>query len=243
MHERVAEVIRNSRYTIAFTGAGISVESGVPPFRGEGGLWGKYDPITLEINYFNANPDSSWVVIREIFYEKFIDAQPNAAHKLLADMEKAGLLKAVITQNIDNLHYLAGNKNVLEFHGNSRQLICLECGQIYSLDEIDLDVIPPRCANCNGLLKPDFVFFGEAIPETVHAQSVQKAQLADLLILIGTTGEVMPAAAITHLAKISGAMIVEINPEKSGYTDTVTDIFIKEKASLAAAKISELLSF
>jgi NAD-dependent deacetylase len=241
MYQQVAEIIRNSRHMVAFTGAGISVESGVAPFRGENGLWENYDPINFEISYFKSNPDKSWRIITEIFYEKFIEARPNAAHYLLSDMEKAGMLKSVITQNIDNLHQMAGSSRVHEFHGNSRQLVCLGCGKIFKVAEIDLNIIPPTCMSCQGLLKPDFVFFGEPIPEKAHSESIRETQKADVMLVIGTTGEIMPASSIPHQAKLNGAMIIEINPEKSSYTDRITDIFLKDSAVKASEDLRRFL--
>jgi len=241
IYNRAAEVITNANYVVAFTGAGISVESGIPPFRGDGGIWNKYNPEFLEIGNFLANPVESWKVIRKIFFEKFTDARPNEAHRFLARLEKAGRLKSVITQNIDNLHQVAGSEVVLEFHGNSQKLLCLDCHKIYSVPQIDITANPPSCPECGGLLKPDFVFFGETIPETAHAMSVKEANKADVLIIIGTTGEVMPAAAIPHLAKINGAMIIEINPQPSNYTNIITDIFIQSAAATACGILTERL--
>jgi len=126
--EKAAKIIKSAKHVTAFTGAGISVESGIPPFRGDGGIWGKYDPKILDLPYFLANPLDSWIVIKEIFYEFFGKAKPNNAHKMLAEMESLGWLKAIITQNIDNLHQEAGSKNVIEFHGNSKILVCTNCG-------------------------------------------------------------------------------------------------------------------
>lgn len=242
MYEKAAEMIRAAGYVVAFSGAGISVESGILPFRGEKGLWAKYDPSNFEINYFKKHPEESWRIIRQIFYEKFANARPNAAHYLLAAMEAGGMLNAVITQNIDNLHYKAGSKNVFEFHGNSRQLICLECGKSHKVSRVDLNIIPPKCDICSGLLKPEFVFFGEPIPEKAYAGSIREAQKSDALIVIGTTGEVMPASSIPHLAKLSGALIIEINVEESIYTVQITDIFIKAKAVEAATKLARYLN-
>ncbi|TFG64531.1 MAG: RNA polymerase subunit sigma, partial [Spirochaetales bacterium] len=116
---RAAEKIRNALYLTAFTGAGISVESGIPPFRGKNGLWNTYDPQVLEIGYFWRHPETCWKGIKEIFYDFFGKAEPNAAHHFLADLEKRGILKTLITQNIDDLHFRAGSRNVVEFHGNS----------------------------------------------------------------------------------------------------------------------------
>ena len=124
----VASLIHSARYLTAFTGAGISVESGIPPFRGPGGLWSTYDPRMLELDYFVARPEKSWPLIKKIFYEHFGAAKPNAAHIGLARLEATGRLKCLVTQNIDNLHHRAGSRNIVEFHGSSRHLVCLGCG-------------------------------------------------------------------------------------------------------------------
>ena len=121
-----ADLIKKSKFTIAFTGAGISVESGIPPFRGENGLWNKYNPEVLDLGYYLNNPEDSWIYIREIFYDFFANARPNKAHQILARMEARGLLQSVITQNIDNLHFQSGSRVVHEFHGNSKRLKCLK---------------------------------------------------------------------------------------------------------------------
>src|SRR5210317_1382092 len=141
--QAAAMLIRKADHMTAFTGAGISVESGIPPFRGEGGLWDKYDPLMLDIGYFMEHPEESWKVIKEIFYDTFSEAKPNRAHKVLAAMEKAGLLKEIITQNIDNLHQEAGNNIVHEFHGNSRMLVCTKTREQIEARYADLDAIPP----------------------------------------------------------------------------------------------------
>jgi NAD-dependent deacetylase len=228
--KETAKLIRQSKYTIAFTGAGISVESGIPPFRGEHGLWNKYDPRVLDLGYYLQNQEECWFFIREIFYDFFVDAKPNEAHQVLALMEQAGLLQAVITQNIDNLHQEAGSKNVFEFHGNSKKLICLKCGQKYKADEFDLKKIPPRCHADNEILKPDFIFFGEGISPETYSQSFANAEKAEICLVIGSTGEVAPASFIPRTAKQNGAVIIEINPEESMFTNAVTDIHLKGKA-------------
>jgi len=231
IYKKAAEMVKHSGRITAFTGAGISVESGIPPFRGDDGLWSKYDPALLDINYFRAYPEKSWPVIKEIFYDFFGKAKPNAAHRALAVLEKNGMVQTVITQNIDNLHQEAGSKEVYEFHGNSQYLICDSCAGRYHVSEVNLDEMPPYCRQCGGLLKPDFVFFGEAIPQGVYARSVREAQLSDLFILIGTTGEVVPASMIPPLAKSRGASIIEINIDPSNYTERISDLFIQAKAT------------
>ncbi|GAB4315707.1 MAG: NAD-dependent protein deacetylase [Bacteroidales bacterium] len=227
--DRAAGQISQRLPLVAFTGAGISVESGIPPFRGKNGIWSKYDTRLLEIGYFYQNPESSWRAIRELFYLKFSGSRPNPAHQALASLECAGLLSAVITQNIDNLHQEAGSKNVFELHGNAQRLICMSCHRVSRPDEPVLRKLPPRC-NCGGLLKPDFVFFGEPLPETAWQRSVEAAASAGTLLVVGSTGEVMPAAQIPLIAGQHGALIVEINPEPSHFSGKVSDIFLQGKA-------------
>ena len=226
-----ADLILNSKRNVGFTGAGVSVESGIPPFRGKDGLWNKYDPGILDLSYFYSNPEDSWAVIKEIFFDFFGSAKPNSAHKALAEMEKLGLLSSVITQNIDNLHQEAGNTLVYEFHGNSRNLVCKECDITYPVTEGLIKDLPPRCEKCNSVLKPDFIFFGEMIPEYAHRKSVEEAQKAQVFIVIGTTGEVVPASLIPQKAKENGVKIIEVNPKKSLFTDSITDIYLKGRAS------------
>lgn len=238
---KAAEIIKQSKFTIAFTGAGISVESGIPPFRGELGLWNKYNPQVLDLGYYLNHPDECWVYIREIFYDFFADAQPNKAHLVLAEMEKKGMLKSIVTQNIDNLHYDAGNKVVHEFHGNAKKLKCLKCGRIYDAKEINFDNIPPKCEADGEILKPDFIFFGEGIPTKAYSNSFADAEKAEVCIVIGSTGEVTPAAYVPRTAKENGATIIEINPEKSLFTNTLTDIYLKGKASEVMEKLAKEL--
>jgi len=229
--DEAIRLIENSRRVIAFTGAGISVESGIPPFRGENGLWSKYDPSFLEIGRFRNNPEGSWKLIKEIFYDFFGKAKPNEAHTGLAKIEEKGFLHAIITQNIDNLHFEGGSKNIYEFHGNSRDLICMNCGQRFPVSKIGFGNLPPRCENCGGILKPDFVFFGEPIPEPARTKSFEEADNADVFLLIGTTGEIMPASQIPFLAKSNGVSIIEININPSNYTNSITDIFLEGRAT------------
>ena len=239
--EQAARLIKKSKYTIAFTGAGISVESGIPPFRGEMGLWNKYDPKVLDINYFLQNPGFCWDSIREIFYDFFEQSKPNDAHKVLAQMEKKQLLKAIVTQNIDNLHYEAGSQNVYEFHGNSKKLKCLMCGELSDVKNIDFENLPPKCKNDGTILKPDFIFFGEGIPPEAYEMSFIAAKKCEVCIIIGSTGEVTPASYIPNTAKEYGAIIIEINPDESLFTNRITDIHLKGKAGETLKKLSEHL--
>jgi NAD-dependent deacetylase len=242
LYKKAADIIRSAKRCVAFTGAGISVESGIPPFRGENGLWDKYDPETFDIRYFYTHTKESWKVIREIFYDLFGKIVPNAAHYALAELESKGLLSSVITQNVDNLHYDAGSKTVHEFHGSLKRLVCLDCKVGYGIFEIDLTQLPPQCNKCGGVLKPDVIFFGEAIPEPARTDSFNETRRADCFILIGTTGSVAPANMIPSAAKANGAKIIEINPFVSEYTHTVTDVFLNEKATIAMKKLMEAIN-
>jgi NAD-dependent deacetylase len=224
----------------AFTGAGVSVESGIPPFRGPGGLWNRHDPRMLELSYFHRHPRECWTVLKDIFYDHLAQAQPNEAHRVLARWETRGQLKAVITQNIDNLHFQAGSRKVVEFHGNTRTLSCLGCGQVAAFGSVELDPLPPRCA-CGGLLKPDLVFFGEGIPPQAWQAAEEAIERTDVLLLIGSTGEVYPAAALPRRAAELGARIIEINPKPSAFTEAMRTTFLGLPAGQALSMLDRAL--
>ena len=239
--EQAAQLIRKAKYAVAFTGAGISVESGIPPFRGDDGIWETTHPIFLEIDFFKKKPFQSWQKIKEIFYDKLGDAKPNIAHDVLVKMEKRSFIETVITQNIDHLHQKAGNKYVYELHGTYKQLVCTECQSEYDLSFANLDYLPPTCFVCKGILKPDIVFFNEPIPDFAKKRSFEEAKKADVFIIIGTNAEVLPAARIPEVAKENGAKIIEINIKPSHFTNTITDVFIEMKATEAMSEIGKLL--
>jgi NAD-dependent deacetylase len=234
-----AALIKKSKHTVVFTGAGISVESGIPPFRGPGGLWEQYDPVFIELQHFMKYPENSWQMIRKVFYDFMSTAKPNPAHIAIAELEKRGHVKSIITQNIDGLHQLAGSRTVHEFHGSTRNLLCLSCRKKYPREAISLERLPPKCPACGGLLKPDFVFLGEQISEKVHVLSNSEAEIADVMLVIGTTGEIMPAALLPHTAKSNGAVIIEINPVESSYTPQITDFFLREKSAAVLGRLLE----
>ncbi|MRJ06204.1 MAG: RNA polymerase subunit sigma [Epsilonproteobacteria bacterium] len=238
--QKVREIIQMGG-GVAFTGAGISVESGIPPFRGPNGLWSRYDPKILDIDYFRANPKRAWEGILELFYLKFQNVKPNFAHFCLADLERKGKILGVITQNIDNLHQLAGSQRVVEFHGTASRLQCLQCGRKYPTSQIGLEKLPPQCPQCGGVLKPDFVFFGEPIPPDAFSQSLQWVSQANFMLVIGTSGEIQPASQLPFLAKERGATIIEINIESSAYTHTITDFFIQSPATKGCQLIEEMV--
>jgi len=212
--KEVAEEIVKAKFAIALTGAGISTESGIPDFRSKNGIWSKYD--INEYGYLDSflrNPAKVWKMLAEMILS-FGKVEPNPAHYALAELEKMGLLKAVITQNIDGLHQKAGSKKVIEFHGSFNTLTCLNCGKKYSKEEIDLKNLPPRCS-CSGILKPDIVFFGELIPTKALNEAFELANKCDLILVIGTSCAVYPAAELPIIVKRRGGKIVEINKEES----------------------------
>jgi NAD-dependent deacetylase len=238
--QSAATLIRDARHLTAFTGAGMSVESGIPPFRGAGGLWDRYDQRILELSFFLAHPEACWPVIREIFYDHFAKAEPNRGHAVLAELEAEGRLKALVTQNIDDLHTRAGNRAVIEFHGNSRLLVCLDCGKRIEASSIDLSRLPPRCV-CGGVYKPDFIFFGEGIPPRAQAAADEAARRTDCMLVIGSTGEVYPAAGVPQTAARRGAIIIEINPEPSTFTDTIAALRLAMPAARALDELKRAL--
>ncbi|MBW2028095.1 MAG: NAD-dependent deacylase [Deltaproteobacteria bacterium] len=224
-----ASIVYASRMTIALTGAGVSVESGIPDFRSAGGLWSRFDPAEYAtIDAFRSNPEKVWDMLKEM-EALVIKARPNKAHRGMGELEKMGFLHAIITQNVDNLHQAGGSKNVIEYHGNSSTLSCLGCGKRYRADEKREGEFPPRC-ECRQILKPDVVFFGEAIPPEPMNRSFQLASMAQALLVVGTSAVVSPANTIPGLAKRSGARIIEINKERTHLTSSLTDVFLQGEA-------------
>lgn len=226
--ERAAKDIAAAKYVAALTGAGISVESNIPPFRGKGGVWEKIDPSYAEINRFMNNPASVWEVLIKEMKQLIDKATPNDGHKGLAKLEELGMLKTVITQNVDGLHQMAGNTDVIEFHGTFAQMRCMMCDKECRSKEIDLSEIPPRC-ECGGIYRPDIIFFGEMISPDVLLRSREIASQCDIMLVIGTSAVVQPAATMPMIAKQSGAKIIEINPESTPLTTSVSDYLIKGK--------------
>ena len=240
--KKTALAIRRSKKVVALTGAGISVESGIPDFRGPSGLWEKFDPMEYAtIDAFIANPQKVWAMLKEMgsLVER---AEPNPAHIALAQLEKMGLLSSIVTQNIDNLHQAAGSKRVIEFHGNSSKLLCLSCGRLVDQKEIVLESLPPRCS-CSGVLKPDVVFFGEAIPWKAHLEAKEEAGSCELMLVVGTSAVVAPACDLPLIAKRAGATIVEVNLEETQLTQYITHWILKGSASiLLQALVKEIMS-
>ncbi len=233
------KLLESSEYTIAFTGAGISAESGVPTFRGRGGLWEKFDPLKLATpEAFKEDPRRVWEWYKWRM-EVIAKAKPNPAHIVLARLEEKGIVKTIITQNVDGLHQRAGSKNVIELHGNIWRAKCTKCNYKTRLREPPRE-IPPKCPECNSLLRPDVVWFGEPLPRKAWEEALNEASKADLIIVVGTSGVVQPAAMIPVIVKYHGGKIVDINIEEDNYTN-IADLFIKAKAGQVFKTLGEKL--
>lgn len=210
---RVAQLILQSRCTIALTGAGISVPSGIPDFRSPEGLWSRYDIMEYgTIHAFKADPYKVWKLLREIG-DVVGSAAPNPAHEALAELESLGLLQGIVTQNIDALHQRAGSRVVYEFHGSCNGFSCLCCGARYRKDDPELTRDTngiPHC-ECTCPVKPDIVLFGETIPQRALEDSFHLAQRAELVLVVGTSATVAPASSLPSVVRGSGGRIVEMN--------------------------------
>jgi len=231
--ERARELLSAARRGLALTGAGVSAESGIPTFRGEGGLWTQYDPIKVaSIDYFMADPSAYWKVSKDRG-RVALAAHPNPGHRALAALEAAGHLAAVVTQNTDGLHQEAGSRRVIEVHGSSRTVQCLDCGNREARTDVQsrLEVeMPPRCKVCGGsLLKPTVVLFGEAMPAAAVQEAFTLARNADVMLVVGSSLLVYPAADIPLMALRSGAPMIIINAEPTPF-DELAEVVIHGKS-------------
>ncbi len=240
---RVAEMIGQARHIVVFTGAGVSTESGIPDFRSPGGFWTKFDPEDFTIDRFLSNPETRRKQWRFLLSGDLLkDASPNAAHQAIAELEALGRLDCVITQNIDNLHQKAGNDpgRVYELHGTMHWIRCLKCGGRYALEEIlkqyRTAMDPPACGRCGGIMKPDVIFFGEALPEETLQEATRHASRCDLLIVVGSSLVVYPAATLPLIAKESGAKLVIVNLTPTP-ADQFADVVINASAGDALTRI------
>ena len=226
-----AHILATAEYAVALTGAGLSVESGIPSFRGPDGLWTKYgQPINLSYRVFSHDPQVWWekrlhdeVTPGNPTYDlkdAVDNAQPNGGHLAIAELEQAGVIKAVITQNVDDLHRRAGSETVLEIHGNRNYLRCIGCGWRRPRAEHMITDVPPVCVECGGIIKLDTVMFGEPIPRGVLDSCFEETQRCDAMLLVGTSGAVNPAAQLPLVARERGARIIEVNPEPTQLTAT-----------------------
>ncbi len=234
--ERLASLIAGARRIVVFTGAGVSTESGIPDFRSPGGIWSRFDPEEFTIYRFLASPETrlkQWKILVESGL--IVNARPNGAHLAVAELEKLGKLDCVITQNIDNLHQKAGNDpgRVYELHGTMSHARCLGCQRRYAvaelLDRIRLDEGAPLCPECDGILKPDVIFFGEQLPAEALRHAVDHSRRCDLLIVVGSSLVVYPAAYMPVYAKEAGAAVAIVNLTVTDF-DLQADVVIHGKA-------------
>lgn len=233
-YKEIARLMVDLKPCVALTGAGISAESGIPTFRSKGGLWEKYDPMVYaSIKAFREDPSKYWT-IRGEFIRNYDTYQPNNAHLALAELEEMGIVQHVITQNIDGLHKKAGSRNVTEIHGSLRETYCLQCGREFIAPHVP-DGMPPYC-ECGGVLKPNTVLFGEQLPEGVLETAYHESATCKLMLVIGTSAVVQPAASLPVLAQQKGAKIVEVNIE-SAFPGA--DLVVPQKAGAGLSGILE----
>ena len=229
--DQAADILSNAQTVVALTGAGISVESGIPPFRGKGGLWEKMDPMEVaHIDAFLENPERVWRLLIKDMKTVLDTARPNPGHTGLVDLEQMGRLQTIITQNVDGLHQAAGSSDVIEFHGNFAWQRCLDCDQTIRTDQVDLAKIPPQCG-CGGILRPDCIFFGEMIPPEALVRSQQLAAACDVMLVIGTSAMVQPSAGMPFIAKDNGADIIEVNPEPTPLSGRISNLQLMGRAA------------
>ena len=232
-------LLAERRNAVALTGAGISVESGIPSFRGAQGMWAKYDPTEYaSLHAFMQHPRKVWEMLSEMV-SVCGGAVPNVAHKGLAVLEEMGVVRAVITQNVDGLHQAAGSRRVIEYHGNLDELICVACWKRYMTRERWTPGAVPLC-DCGEILKPNVVLFGEPIPWLAQEQAEEEARTCGVLLVIGTSAQVSPACDIPRIAKESGAAVLEINPEETFLSGNVTDIHLRGGASEVLGKLDRI---
>jgi NAD-dependent deacetylase len=242
--KRVARMIGSAKKIVVFVGAGLSTESGIPDFRSPGGVWDKYDPEDFYFQNFISDRSKRakyWEMATEM-YDAMKDAKPNAGHIAVAELERLGKLDCLITQNIDGLHFKAGNseEKVLELHGTAMHVACLDCHRRYDRAPIQERIAAgdkaPECDSCGGLLKPATISFGQAMPERETAQAFRRSTDCDLFIVIGSSLVVYPAAQMPVVAKQSGAKLVIVNRDETA-CDKRADVIINGQAGAIMAAI------
>ncbi len=245
VHEQVRlarELISTASRIVAFSGAGISTESGLADFRSQGGLWERYRIVTFqEFIASHASRVEYWSMRRELI-PGLIAAQPNPAHHALARLEEAGKLRCIITQNIDGLHQSAGSKRVIELHGTNMSASCLDCGRQWPIAEIqqrlEAGELDPHCSACHGLVKPDTVSFGQAMPVEAMEQAYQAAADCDLFLMIGSSLEVQPANQFPMVAHQGGARLIFINRTATTF-DHLATVSFSESAGRVLSSLTE----
>ncbi len=244
---KAARLIRASGKVVVFTGAGVSTESGIPDFRGPGGIWERFDPEDFTYQRFISDPTARRKQWHLLWKERLIaEVKPNPAHHAIAGLHRMGKLHCVITQNVDSLHQRAGvpEDKIFELHGSMRRVVCLQCGHRFPLEQIrarlDAGEEVPACEVCRGILKPDIVLFGEALPEEVFDRAEGCARTGDLCLVIGSTLAVYPTSLIPSYAVDAGARLVIINLSPTPM-DGQADVLIRARAGEAMTRIMDKL--
>jgi NAD-dependent deacetylase len=239
----LAALIRERRPCVVLTGAGVSTESGVPDFRSPTGIWAQFDPLEYgSIQAFRADPEKVWRFYAPRF-SMLTEAEPNDAHRALAELERRGYVSAIVTQNIDLLHERAGSAEVVEVHGSIRTSTCPGCATTYPLAEVLAlldDNAVPRCARCSAVLKPDVVFFGELLPEGAIERGTQLAREAGLMLVVGSTLEVQPVAGLPLETLAAGGSLAIVNRGPTALDDVATVRIDGSAGEILSAVLREL---
>lgn len=242
--KKAAELLSSSRHAVALTGAGMSTESGIPDFRSPGGLWSRYDPSEFAtLSSFLGDPSRFYRAASEFL--SVFTAEPNEGHRALAELEQMGVLKAVITQNIDGLHQAAGSRKVVELHGNLRECKCLSCGRVFPIEVLAEKLvqegeIPPLCNDCGGILKPNVVFFGEQLPRDALEEAFEQAKRCDLMLVAGSSLVVSPANFLPPMAVEAGAHLLIVNEEVTPM-DAFASVVIRGKTGRVLPELVRLV--
>jgi len=219
MFDTVAQKLKDSRKIVFVTGAGISQESGIPTFRGKDGYWRKYDPMKLaSIDAFYDDPKLVWEWYDDR-RKNILDVKPNEGHFAISQMEEFKDV-VILTQNIDGLHQRSGSTNVLELHGSIIRIKCTVCDFLDNITE-NFESLPPKC-KCGSMLRPDVVWFGEPLPQNIWQSAIKEASICDVMIIVGTSLVVSPANTLPVYAKQNGAILIEVNPEKTVMSNDMT---------------------
>jgi NAD-dependent deacetylase len=236
---RAADLLRRGRANVVLTGAGVSTESGLPDFRSPGGLWTGIDPMRVaSLGAFRQDPAAF-----HAFYRSRLDAlrhaAPNPAHRAIARLETMGIVQMVITQNVDGLHQQAGSREVVEVHGNLREARCAGCGDVSPIAEMAARLGPdgvPRCARCQGVLRPNVVLFDETLPEAAYLRAEEACRRCEVLLVVGSSLEVYPVASLPDLARRGGARLLIVNREPTPY-DPAADIVLRGEAGTVLPRL------
>ncbi|MEN6371937.1 MAG: NAD-dependent deacylase [Armatimonadota bacterium] len=234
-------ILQSAKRVFVFTGAGISKESGLPTFRDDDGLWKKYDPMTLAtLEAFTKDPVRVWNMYL-MRHRQICEAQPNPAHITLARMEEYYPEYLLSTQNVDDLHERAGSRRMVKLHGDAMQMRCMDCGRVFDLrnrsfpDEFTVETLP-KCAGCDGICRPNIVWFGELVPQEPMMKSIESSANCELMLIVGTSGEVSGGYGFAQYARANGAIIVDVNPSQSNLTQYAS-FWISEPAGKALPEL------